>query len=58
MTLSGTMPGCTRRCEACLRGEEAEQMMYVKLLIFGGPCRGRTYGPLIKSRIKGIFTRV
>jgi hypothetical protein len=25
---------------------------------FGGPCRGRTYGPLIKSRIKAIFIRV
>ena len=21
------------------------------LLIFGGPCRGRTYGPLIKSQL-------
>ena len=22
---------------------------------FGGPCRGRTYGPLIKSRIRAIY---
>jgi hypothetical protein len=25
-----------------------------KLLIFGGPCRGRTYGPLIKSEAGGF----
>ena len=25
-----------------------------KLLIFGGPCRGRTYGPLIKSEPQGM----
>jgi hypothetical protein len=25
------------------------------LLIFGGPCRGRTYGPLIKSVNRPIF---
>ena len=23
-------------------------------LIFGGPCRGRTYGPLIKSEAEGV----
>jgi hypothetical protein len=22
--------------------------------IFGGPCRGRTYGPLIKSEAEGV----
>ena len=25
-----------------------------KWLIFGGPCRGRTYGPLIKSEAEGV----
>jgi hypothetical protein len=24
------------------------------LIVFGGPCRGRTYGPLIKSERKGM----
>ena len=23
-------------------------------MIFGGPCRGRTYGPLIKSEAEGV----
>jgi hypothetical protein len=28
--------------------------MVCKWLIFGGPCRGRTYGPLIKSAFLGV----
>jgi hypothetical protein len=27
-------------------------------LIFGGPCRGRTYGPLIKSDKRPFLTRL
>jgi hypothetical protein len=27
----------------------------VVLRRFGGPCRGRTYGPLIKSATRAIF---
>jgi hypothetical protein len=29
----------------------AERGRLCKWLIFGGPCRGRTYGPLIKSQL-------
>ena len=36
--------------------EEAENSEVVGK--FGGPCRGRTYGPLIKRRFGAIFTRV
>ena len=28
--------------------------MLCKWLICGGPCRGRTYGPLIKSEAEGV----
>ena len=33
----------------CLHGDRMEGGRLDKCLIFGGPCRGRTYGPLIKS---------
>ena len=31
--------------------KSAEKGLIRKWLIFGGPCRGRTYGPLIKSQL-------
>ena len=33
---------------------EALALSYVSPLIFGGPCRGRTHGPLIKSLVEDI----
>ena len=41
-------------CLHCAYTETGWKGVVCKWLIFGGPCRGRTYGPLIKSEAEGV----